>query len=252
MNAFYYTMSADGSEAGPFSHAQMVTALHQGVIRRESLVRRADLAEFFAVDSYPEFTQVATAPVRAVPRVAVAVAAAAARPKAVAAAKPAMEGGTKAFIWAMVLLWGGLFVWGSVWAWGKWQQSSEEKARAVAEKWRMDNLPEFRAVNLKKRVEKILTDRSVEIAVDGEMEETESKRHPEFGRAERSEVWVRLAFSTDLQGEIGLVNFEPQWVRVRDGKGSFTTYQVVEGEPALRLVTLWDKLKVEGRIKYEK
>ncbi len=248
MNAFYYTMSADGSEAGPFSHAQMVMALHQGVIQRESLVRRADLAECFAVDSYPEFTQVANAPGHGAPRVA----AGAARPKAVAAAKVPMEGGTKLFIWAMVLLWGGLIAWGGAWAWGKWQEGSEEKARAVAEKWRMDNLPEFRAVNLKKRLEKILTERAVEIAVDGEVEEKESKRHPEYGRAERSEVWVRLAFSTDLQGEVGLVNFEPQWVRVRDGKGSFTTHQVVEGESALRLVTLWDKLKVEGRIKYEK
>jgi hypothetical protein len=77
MKALYYTMAADGSQAGPFSHEQMVLALQQGKIRRESLVRRADLAEFFAMESYPEFTQ--AVPVRAVPRVA----AAGVRPKSV-------------------------------------------------------------------------------------------------------------------------------------------------------------------------
>lgn len=247
MNALYYTLAADGSQAGPFSHAQMVAAFQKGEVRRESLVRRADLAEFFAMNSYPEFTQVVAARVQAVPRGAVA-----GRPKAMAPAKTNLTGGTKAFVWAMVLFFGALLAWGGVWAWGEWRESSAGKQRAEAEKWKSENLPEFRVVNLRKRVEKLFRDGGAEIAVDGEVEEKGAMRHPVFGRAERSELYVRLAFATEFQGEINLVQFEPQWVRVREGKGSFTLNKTVEPGAMLRLLPMWEKIKVEGRIKYEK
>lgn len=256
MNALYYIMEADGSQAGPYTHAQVVASLQQGGLRRESLIRRADLAEFFAIDSYPEFTQVAVTPVRApvpvarapVPRAAVA----AAKPKAVATVKPPMTAGTKLFVWGMVLLWVVLIGWGVSAGWKKWQEGSEDEKRAEAEKWKKENLPAFTVTRLTKKFGKGWPDGSVEIVVEGEVEEKEAKRHPVYGRAERSEVWVRLAFSTELTGEIGSVQIEPQWVRVKDGKGSFLTIHIAQGDVIEQLARIWDRVKVEGRIKYEK
>ena len=163
-----------------------------------------------------------------------------------------MTGGMKAFVWGFVALWVVLLGWGAKWAFGKWQESSAESARAEAEKWKGENLPMFRVVSMKKRVDRVFTNGEVEIALEGEVEERDSKRHPVYGRAERSEVWVRPLFTTELRGDIGLVPFEPQWVRVREGKGFFTLHKVVEPEVALKLLALWEKITVEGKIQYEK
>ena len=135
-------LAADGSQTGPHTFAQVVQALNQGTLRRESLVRRADLAEFFAVDSYPEFSHIGAAQSMAAPRVV--------KPKAAAVAKP-IDGGTKAFVWGMVLVWVVLIGLGAKWAFGMWQESSAEKARVEAEKWKSSNLPEHRIVSMKKR-----------------------------------------------------------------------------------------------------
>ena len=59
--------------------------------------------------------------------------------------------GRRRFYGGIVLVWVVLIGLGAKWAFGMWQESSAEKARVEAEKWKSSNLPEHRIVSMKKR-----------------------------------------------------------------------------------------------------
>jgi hypothetical protein len=243
MNASYFIMQPDGSQSGPMPHAQVVAYLQQGLLRRESLVRRADLAEFFAVDSYPEFAAAAE------PQPRPSVIARGAKAGAVKPAASRREG--RLLIWCIVIVWAALLAWGGKVGWEKWQESRVEKARMAAEKWKKENLPEYKVTRVEKGFE-FLDQTGGKIYVEGTVEEKETKRHPEYGRAERPEVYVRAMLLNESGQRMGSVIFDPGVTLIREGKGGFTIRKAVSPEVALELLTNWKTIQVEALVSYEK
>jgi|GEM_PF-5834552 len=247
MTATYYILQPDGTQMGPVPQAQVLAYLRTGALRRENLLRRADLGEFFAVESYPEFAQVTTtaAPV-AVPR---GPASSVVRPRA-ATAKPPAEG--RLMLWIMLLILLAILGWGAKAGWDKWQESSAEQKEAAAAKWRSENPPDYQVVNLRWHFNEFLSERGKGLVVEGDVVEKEPKIHPEYGRASRSEVYVRLALRTDLLGEIHTVTMKQETVPIRNGKGDLTAEREIPWEQIKDLIPILKDIKVTAQVRYEK
>jgi hypothetical protein len=252
MNAMYFILQADGSHAGPVPQSQVVVYLHQGVLRPESLVRRADLAEFFAVESYPEFTQVVSTPV-AVPPPRPSAVARFGKPPApkLATPKPAPPTGGRTLIWCMIVVWVILLGWGAKAGWDYWQENSAKKQQAEAKAWIDANPPEY-------QVTKTTMDRGkgqgaeYGLIIHVLVEEKAPKIHPVHGRAERSEVYARLRLVLEGRGPVDWVLFDLEPVRIRDGKGDLTVIKSVSEEAFLKMLAMWKELRIEAEIQNTK
>lgn len=252
MTATYYILQPDGTQTGPVPQAQVMAYYRSGMLRRESLVRRADLAEFFAVESYPEFAQllVAATPVAATPiAVPRGPASSVARPRA-GQTKPPAEG--RLMLWIMLLILLAILGWGAKAGWDKWQESAAEQKEAAAAKWRSENPPDYQVTNLRWHFNEFGSERGRRIMVEGDVVEKEPKIHPEYGRASRAEVYVRLALRTDLTGEIHTVNFKQETVVIRNGKGDLTVEKEIPWEQIADFIPILKDIKVTAQVRYEK
>jgi hypothetical protein len=256
MTATYFILQPDGTEAGPVPQTQILEYLQLGQLGRQSLVRRADLAEFFALGTYPEF---APTPVP-VPR-----ASAIQRPSGIRRPAPSsvtrqhhrmgpsetpIEG--QGTMWTVLVLLVVALGWGAKVGWDNWQVSAAAKQQAAAEQWRSENLPTYEVASVESKLTEFASDTERELLISGEVQEKERRVHPEYGRAERQEVFVRLALRMDPLGEIPSVRFPVERVKIRDGKGSITVTKYIPMNVAATMLADPGRIKVDARIQYEK
>lgn len=155
-------------------------------------------------------------------------------------------------LWTVLVVFSVVLVWCAKVGWDRWQESAASSQVAQAARWRSENLPSYEVAEVQSKLTETVSDTERELIITGEVREKEKKEHPEYGRAERQEVYVRLALKMESLGEIPSVRFPLEKVLVRDGKGSIHVTKNIPLNVAATMIADPGKIKVDARIQYEK